>query len=194
MSGKLSEIEYTTSVGNTGKAIGDQIITLYTDGTMVGYGISTDSLPLSAGEYLVYAKAKIGDILYKKRRGSSYYVYATAHVMGRLGSGVASATVRMNTWSDPGDGTKEPGSESGGTGTVTRSTNASLTPYFVLVNGNSFSATAGQKTTIQFNVKEGDSQYLYGNLLAFTNPNIYIRKPAGTQIDLGSIVVKKQTS
>jgi hypothetical protein len=40
-------------------------------------------------------------------------------------------------------------------------------------------------------LREPDNEYKYGELIAFVDPTIYIRKPAGVQIYSGSVVVNE---
>lgn len=112
------------------------------------------------------------------------------HLMGRLASGVNSATVNVQTRADDGSGGMYSGSQNSITGTVTKSTNTSQGYYFYAQN-NSTTATAGKTSTSTFYLREPNNGYKYGELVAFVNPNIYIRKPDGVQIYSGSINVKK---
>jgi hypothetical protein len=112
------------------------------------------------------------------------------HLIGRLASGVNSATVNLQTWADDGSGGMQSGSQNSITGTVTTSTTTSQGYYFYAKSNNT-NVTAGQTLTWTMYLREPSNEYKYGELVAFTDPTIYIRKPAGVQIYSGSIIVKE---
>ncbi|GHV25645.1 hypothetical protein FACS1894176_04650 [Bacteroidia bacterium] len=112
------------------------------------------------------------------------------YLMGRLASGVNSATVNVQTWADGGSGGILSGTQNSITGTVTRNTNTSQ-GYRLVASTSNTTVTAGQTLTRKMSLREPDNAYRYGDLVAFINPTIYIRKPAGVEVYSGSIIVKK---
>jgi hypothetical protein len=59
------------------------------------------------------------------------------------------------------------------------------------MHNTSTTLVAGQSLTQKISLREPSNQYRYGDIVAFTNPTIYIRNPNGVQISTGSITVKK---
>jgi hypothetical protein len=96
----------------------------------------------------------------------------------------------VQTRADDGSGGIQSGSQNSVTGTVTKSTNTSQGYYFY-ANNNNTTATAGQNSTYTLYLREPSNEYRYGELVAFINPTIYIRKPAGVEVYSGGITVKK---
>ena len=191
-------VERSTRSGITGTAVGNQIIktynTTYPD-TYYGRGISTASLGLASGEYLSYAKAPIGTFTQQGTSGNSHYsnyITSPMHVMGRLASTAASATVNVQTRAGDGSGGVQSGSHNSITGTITKNlTNPYV--YFYAKNA-SMSVTAGQTATQTVYLRENDSiSNLNDHVAAFVNPTIYIRKPAGVHIYSGSITVNEMS-
>ena len=190
-------IERETRSGLTGTATSNQILKLYTYASTIplqyGYGISTDSLGLANGEYLNYAKATLGTVAASQQSHDYHYNFydqVTMHLMGRLATGVNSAMVNVQTRTDDGVGGVVSGSQNSITGTVTRSTTTSA-GYHFLPKFSSTSVTAGQRSSRTMTLREPSNEYTYGQLVAFTDPTIYIRKPTGVEVYSGNIIVKE---
>ncbi|MDR0608248.1 MAG: hypothetical protein LBG52_08155 [Candidatus Peribacteria bacterium] len=138
-----------------------------------------------------YAKTPLGTIATNASHTShyNYYTYAPMHLIGRLASGVDTATVNVQTWADDGSGGVQSGTSESITGTVTRSITTS-TAYHFFPKATSTTVTAGQRQTRAMALREPSNEYRYAELIALLNPTIYIRKPLGVEVYSGGITVK----
>jgi hypothetical protein len=125
------------------------------------------------------------------RGNAEYYneTHNTVRIIGRLGDGVNAATVTVNTRSDSGNGSKEMGSENTLTSTITRIASPGVVIRDIPTLGTQFDVVAGTRKTIGRTL---DAYYYQSrDLMGFTNPTVYLRKPTGVAIDTDSITVTK---
>lgn len=96
----------------------------------------------------------------------------------------------LQTWADNGSGGATTGTQNNLTLSVTNNSNNSEA-YRFTANTKDTTVTAGQRKTWTMSLREPSNEYRYGRFLAFADPTIYIRKPAGVEIYSGDVTVKK---
>jgi hypothetical protein len=100
------------------------------------------------------------------------YTSAANHLIGRLGSGIVSATVTAAIWSELQDGSVESGTYVSSSPSVISSSTATLNAAF---STSSQTMVAGEKKTITLSLGRAYG-YMYRESFGYSNPTVYLRE------------------
>ncbi|QIK69211.1 hypothetical protein G7062_02415 [Erysipelothrix sp. HDW6C] len=171
------------------EAKGNQII-ISRKHEMTGYAINRKSIHLQNGEYLVYAKAFIGDVGASTGNEGNYLGRPTLFAFGKLSDdpAVTSAKMKLKTWSDDGSGGVVPNSLTDTDAYVNRDKIGRENLSSGVVSGKDGTIVAGgvvNGTTpvapLQITAQFANNGFNYSSqAMSIQNPTFYIRVPKYT--------------